>query len=476
MEGQRLSRREAVGLGVKAAGLTTLGSTLLQRKLGAQKPGLGLPDFNVLDYGAAGDGTTLDTAAIQRAIEAAANAGPRARVLVPGGHRFVVGTLELKGGIEFHLADDAELVASGRREDYTSEAVIIAREVDGLRISGTGNIDGRAREFLGEFDEERECWLPKGFRPKMFLLTGCRDLEIRDISFGNAPSWGLHMLGCEGVLVDNLTVRNLLEVPNCDGVDPDHCRDVEIRNCHITCGDDAIVVKTSSQAQDYGPSANIKVTDCVLETQSSGVKIGTETNQDIYNVQFQRCQIVSSGRAVTIQLRDEADVHDVEFVDIDFVSRYHSDPWWGKGEAISITAIPRTVQTKLGQIHDVRIRNVHGRAENSARISGTVENRIRNVSLDNVHVTLERFTRYPGGLFDNRPTSVYRDIEPHTSPGFSIRYADAVVLKNCGVDWGESLPYYFAHALETEYVTGLELTNFTGKAAHPDRDADVWIR
>ena len=79
-------------------------------------------------------------------------------------------------------------------------------------------------------------------------------------------------------------------------------------------------------------------------------------------------------------------------------------------------------------------------------------------------------------MFDNRPTSVYRDMDPRGNPGFNIRYADNVVLKNCGVSWGENLPHYFTHALETEYVTGLELTKFAGKAAHPDRDADIWIR
>jgi polygalacturonase len=476
MEKQHLTRREAVGLGAKVAGVAALGSTLLPAPVRAQKSGPRPRDFNVRDYGAAGDGIALDTASIQRAIDEAAAAGAGARVLVPGGYRYLVGTLQLRGGIDFHLADDAELIVSSNREHYASGAVMAARGAHGLRISGTGNINGRAREFLAHFDQAKEWWQPKRFRPKIFVLTSCRDLEVRDISFSEAPSWGLHMLGCEGVLVDNLTVRNLLDVPNCDGIDPDHCRDVEIRNCHITYGDDAIVVKTSRQAEDYGPSANISVHDCVLETQSAGVKIGTETTQDIYDIRFERCEIKSSSRGLSIQLRDEGNVYNVEFRDIKFVSRYHSDPWWGKGEAISLTAIPRTIQTNLGNIHDVRIQNVNGRAENSVRINGTVENRIRNVSLENVHVTLDRFTKYPGGVFDDRPTSVYRDMDPRGNPGFSIRYADHVTLKDCGVNWGENLPHYFTHALEAEYVSGLELTNFAGKAAHLDRDADIWIR
>ncbi len=93
----------------------------------------------------------------------------------------------------------------------------------------------------------------------MFVLTECRDLEVRDITFAEAPNWGLHMLGCEGVLVDRVKVRNLLDVPNCDGIDPDHCRDVEITNCDLVCGDDGVVIKCSRQPKEYGPCAKIRV-------------------------------------------------------------------------------------------------------------------------------------------------------------------------------------------------------------------------
>jgi hypothetical protein len=277
------------------------------------------------------------------------------------------------------------------------------------------------------------------------------------------------------VLVDNLKIRNLLDVPNCDGIDPDHCRDVEIRNCNIVCGDDAIVVKTTRQTTDYGPSANIRVADCVIETQDAGVKIGTETTSDIHDVVFERCQIRSSSRGICIQLRDEADVYNIELRDITFVSRYHSDPWWGRGEAISLTAIPRGAETKVGSIHDVRIQNVSGRAENSVRVCGSAESRIKNIRLENVAVTLDRWTSYPGGLFDNRPTKVYAEIEPHGNPGFFIRDTDNVILKKCSVAWGNKRPDYFTHAFEARKVTKLGITQFSGEAAHPDRDEAILI-
>jgi hypothetical protein len=170
------------------------------------------------------------------------------------------------------------------------------------------------------------------------------------------------------------------------------------------------------------------------------VKIGTETTQDVHDIRFERCEIRSSSRGLCIQARDEGSVYNIDFRDIKFVSRYHSDPWWGRGEAISLTAIPRGPQSKIGTIHDVRIQNVSGRAENSVRVQGSKESRIRGVTLENVAVTLDRWTQYPGGLFDNRPTTAYPGIEQHGNPGFSIRYADNVVLKHCERQVGRQAP------------------------------------
>lgn len=432
--------------------------------------------FNILDYGARGDATTLDTAAIQKAIDAAHANGGGARVLIPKGRTFLVSTLVLRANIDFHIQGGAELRISTNRADYASDGVLTALNAENLTISGKGKFMGQALAFMTGYDAKDEWWLFKEWRPKMFILTGCTNLVVRDITFGDAPEWGLHMLGCHKVLVDGVKVRNHLDVPNCDGIDPDHCTDVLIKNCDIVCGDDAIVIKNTRQTNDYGPSANIVVQDCVMETQDSGLKIGTETTSDIRNIIFERCEIRTSCRGITIQLRDEGSVSNIIFRDIKFTSRYHSDPWWGRGEAISFTAIQRTNSIPLGKIQDVLVQNVTGLAENSVRVYGAEPGHIENIRFENVSVKLNRWTKYKGGLFDNRPTKVYEPILIHNNPGFALQNAKDVTLRDCSVRWGKNLPDYFTHALEAENVTGLKLTRFKGDAAHPKRDDAVVVK
>jgi hypothetical protein len=425
--------------------------------------------LDIRDYGAVGDGRTLATAALQRAIDAAP---PGGCVLVPAGQSFVIAPVTLKGGIELRV--DGTLLASTRAEDYADPlaGLLHAKTAPGLTISGTGKIDGRSPEFMERYDAAGEWYVPKAFRPRLLVLEDCADLTIRDLTFARAPHWTVHLVGCRKVLIERIRIDNQPDVPNCDGIDPDHCQDVVIRGCHIRCGDDAIVVKTTRGHEQYGPSRNIHVHDCVLDTQDAGLKIGTETVQDIHDVLFERCEIVSSSRGLCIQLRDEGNVYGITFRDIRFTARQYSAPWWGRGEAISFTAIPRDPITRVGTMHHITVERVTGRAENSVRIEGSPQARAHDIAFRQVAVTLGRWTRYPGGVFDNRPTKAVAAEEPHDTPGVFLRHVDGVVLDRCRVMWDRP-GAAFSHAVQAVDVTGLALPGFVGGAAHAGMQAVV---
>src|SRR5215472_723823 len=116
-------------------------------------------EYDVRRFGAAGDGKSLDTEAIQQALDAAASAGG-GRVLVPGGRKYLVSTLVLRTGIDLHLADDAQLLASTDRRHYPegADGILTCDGVHDMKITGTGSIDGRALEFMTGYDKEGEIW------------------------------------------------------------------------------------------------------------------------------------------------------------------------------------------------------------------------------------------------------------------------------------------------------------------------------
>ena len=260
---------------------------------------------NVKDFGAVGDGITVDTKAIQAAI----NAGGIA-FFPPG--TYVCGTIFLhdNGGLE--LSPGAVLLASGRMEDYNAddfapfnkiyetEAVsgahlIIADNAKNIVIRGGGRIDGNRPAFY-ELPEDIVCsyetitWRPA----QMIFLHQCENVIVSDIQLTNSPYWSLFLYDCTHVQVHGVRINNPMHTPNGDGLDLEACKYVTVSDCRIETGDDCIAIRSSSDFGQENPIAeNITITNCILTTVCNAVRIGIG-NGIVRNITMDNCQILGS--------------------------------------------------------------------------------------------------------------------------------------------------------------------------------------
>lgn len=457
--------------------------------------------YNILDFGAVGDGKTDDANAIQHAIDSCTLAGG-GRVVVPAGYTFLSGPFKLKSFVEFYIQVGATLLANGDEKVYKESAFkqnrgegtiwIGGADLEQVSICGGGTIDGNGKAFMGEE-------LPDAFelppfeevdpRPHMLTIVGCENLKIRNITFKNAAYWSIHLVGCQDVTITEITLKNSLKIRNSDGIDLDHCKDVRISNCHIESGDDCICIKNRREYAEYGPCENIIVTGCTMVSTSCAVKIGSENMDRISHVTFNNCVIKESNRGIGIQHRDEGSVENVMFSNIFVECRHFSDVWWGKAEPIYITAFKRATANhkdagvrlpenqktgKVGVVKNIFFQNIKCKSENGIFVSAESADKIVNVQFENIDLEIEKSTNYPGGLYDRRPCEVEGIIQAKTS-GFYLDQATSVKIRECSIRWGNKRPEYFGYALESRNVKGLCIRKLVGEAAFPDMSPAIQI-
>ena len=447
-----------------------------------------MPDYNILEYGARGDGQTNDVEAIQAAINACHSAGG-GRVIVPAGRVFLTGTISLLSNVELHLERGSTLLGSPRWADYhvrlavgalsggtvsgekpALSMLITAENAENAAITGGGAIDGNGRAFI--LRDLGYIYQMKEERPFTLFLRGCRNLTLRDVVIRDAALWTVRLSGCEDVLIHGIHILNDLKLPNNDGIDLDRCRSVRISDCNIVSGDDCICLKCCQETDGMGGCENITVTGCTLTSTSSALILGAEVREPIRNVIFDACVIRSSHRGLAVHLNEESDIENVLFSNMIVETRYFHDKWWGRGEPIYITAFPWTAYHGIGRVRHVRFKNILARSENGVYIHAFQPGLIDDILLEDVRVELAKWSRWPAGQADIRPCPGEGILQQPTS-GFFVKNAGRVVLRNCEVAWTPGLPEVYHHALEAHAVDDLVLENFRGTAARPDLAAIV---
>jgi polygalacturonase len=416
---RKFIQQVATGLAV-AVPATALGSTFASAAtttgIDQKKPNKPSYVFNVLDYGAVPDGKTLSTKAIQAAVDDCGKAGGGKVVVTPG--VFLTSPIFLRSNVEVEILGGATLLANPNIDDYPTiqgrwegndrtifASLFTGLDLENIAITGRGTIDGqgpiwwKANGITNKMRKEagikeREPENPPGSplkwpRPRMINLYRCKNILISGITVTQSPSWNIHPVLCERINIDGVTILNPNRAPNTDGIDPESCKDVRIANCHISTGDDCIIIKSGYRYRADGvPTENVVITNCVFKDGWCGVGIGSETAGGVRNIVASNCVCINTrmgfylktarGRGNAIE---NISISNWVMKDLSrtalFVSMFYS------GERRALPVDEFTPAIRNIHLSDIVVDG----AERAGLVEGLPERAIEDVSIRNVTVT-----------------------------------------------------------------------------------------
>ena len=373
--------------------------------------------FNVRDYGAKGDGKTLDSPAINAAIEAAVRDGG-GQVLLPAG-TYLSGSIRLKSNIDLHLSAGCTILAAPASmkaydpsesfggfpeyqdggHTYFHNSLIWAEGQTNVSITGHGMIDGQG---LTKKDTEKAGKVQGGSigtGDKAIALKLCRNILIRDVTIFRGGHFAIITTGCDRGTIDNVTIDT-----NRDGIDIDCCKYITVSNTKVnTPSDDAIVLKSSYALKKAVPCEHILITNCLVTGYKLGtfldgtyqpeavnwvcgrIKLGTESNGGYRNITISNCTCIwSSGLAF-----EEVDQGRMENICVTNIAMEHVHHY-----PIYITTGcrnrgPKEV-TQPSSARNIQISNVIATDCDSLCsiiVTGMKDEPIRNVWLSNIRLT-----------------------------------------------------------------------------------------
>jgi len=316
--------------------------------------------------------------------------------------------------------------AADRETSFFHYALIWAEDVERVAILGTGTIDGNRRQRGG---------------PKPIALKRCQHVTIKDITIRNAPNYAISLLGTDYVNIDGVNIFN----GYCDGIDPDSCRHVRIANCQIETWDDAIVPKASFSLGVRRAVEYLTVTNCILATNCSAFKLGTESGGGFRHIAVSNCVMHdrATGRppisGIALESVDGGDIDGVTVSNISMVN-VRAPIFLRLGKR------GRDMETPAaGTLRNVIISNIVATgAKQACPIAGIPDHAVQNVTLDNIQMAFAG-----GGTVEQTNASV---------PEEEGKYPEATMF---GV-----LPSY---GLYCRHVDGLRLRNIHVMVQAPDQ-------
>ncbi len=433
-------------------------------------------EYMVTKYGVVGDGTTLNTEALQKLIDDVARSNGGTLVFPEG--KYLSGGLQMKSKVSLYLTEKAVLLGSTnpydyedvpmpdrpespKRDDYSNMAFLVAYKANNFKIYGEGKIDGQGRALALSVDSlhhtgqridpkynYRRMRPNETARPKLFRFSMCKNVEILDLNLHNGSCWGLSFELCEKLKLDNLKVVNRAYWNN-DGMDITDCKNVQVTNCDVDAADDGICLKS------YFPkyfNDSIYVANCTIRSSASAIKFGTASYGGFKNVIIENINVFDTFRSViAIQSVDGGVIENIKVSNITAKNT---------GNAIFIRLGHRDGEkpgsVKNIHISDIKVEVPFGRPDINydlrgpevnffhnpfpASIVGIPNYNIENVRIENIEITypgraskgmayvpLSRLDQVPEKITDYPEFSMFGELP---SWGFYVRHVNGISFKN----------------------------------------------
>ena len=358
-----------------------------------------MKSFDIETYGARPDGTTLNTRAIQTAIDECHEDGGGVVSCGPG--RFLTGSIELKCGVELHLGHGCSLVAStdirhyddfeapgfhgAKAPERSTKSLVRAIGANDVAITGPGEINGSGLAFYDTGNRSGRFFRkPDNERPRMVMMYECTDIRIEGASFVDSPCWTFWLMKCERIGIRGARVRGDQRMINNDGIDIDSCRDVTISDCLLKTGDDCLILRAiDNMFEKPEPCERVTVTNCVLDSWCQGIRLGCPGDGTIRNATFSNIVIESANNGILIEHpkrylpegdTGSADMHDLRF----------------SGFVINCAGAPIRANVEEGialkRLSDISFSDMRIVSGQPCRIEGSSQTTIRDVSLSDIDI------------------------------------------------------------------------------------------